>query len=99
MKSYIYFGLNNRDEITSTVLVDVDKGIQYCGNKIIGDHEVILLNKDIKLINDFFSNKHIYIYIYDINIFNQILSINFQSIRNKQYREVIELLQLQEQLL
>ncbi len=99
MKKYIYFGLNDRDQINCTVLVDVDKEIKYCGNNIIGDFHVRLLESSPQPIHDFFSNKHIYVYIYDNDIFNKMLSINFQSIRSKQYREVLELLQLQEQLL
>lgn len=99
MKKYIYFGLNDRDQVCCTVLVDVDKEIQYCGNNIIGELQIRLLENSLQAIHDFFSNKHVYIYIYDNDIFNKMLSINFQFIKNKQYREVLELLQLQEQLL
>jgi hypothetical protein len=99
MKKYIYFGLNDRDQVSCIVLVDVDKEIQYCGNNIIGDRQIRLLITSPKPIHDFFSNKHVYIYIYNNDIFNKMLSINFQSIRSKQYREVLEFLQLQEQLL
>ena len=97
MNTYLCIDLNN-NTIVSFCILDRKKNILYCGDKIIGDstlpHDGSLKNTSTKLSTDTLS-----IPISDTEQINNLLKINFNTVKNQDYKKILSQLNLEEYII
>jgi hypothetical protein len=98
MNTYLCIDINKNDTIVSFTILDKKKCIVYCGDQIIGK-SILPHNGSIARPVSMFATESIIIPISDQNQIDHLLNMNFNSIKNKKYQEILYELNLQEYII
>jgi hypothetical protein len=98
MNTYLCIDINKNDTIVSFTILDKKKCIVYCGDQIIGKN-TLPHDGSLQLTISMFATERIIIPISDQNQIDHILNMHFNSVKNKDYKEILHQLNLQEYII
>jgi hypothetical protein len=98
MNTYLCIDINKNDTIVSFTILDREKSIEYCGDQIIGKN-TLPHDGSLQLTVRMFATESIIIPLSDQNLIDNILNMHFNSVKNKDYKEILHQLNLLEYII
>lgn len=98
MNTYLCIDINQDDTIVSFTILDREKSIVYCGDQIIGKNH-LPHNGSIARPVSMFTYKSVIIPIFECNKIDHLLNMHFNRVKNKDYKEILHQLNLQEYII
>jgi hypothetical protein len=98
MNTYLCIDINKNDTIVSFTILDKKKCIIYCGDQIIGKN-TLPHDGSLERPLSVFAAESIIVPLSDQNVIDNILNMHFISVKNKDYKEILHQLNLQEYII